>query len=49
MNISETMGSWKDEELEADLQGNVEDHNAVDSHFCVAVKTLSSGKTTTSP
>ena len=26
MNISETMGSWKDEILEADLQGNVEDH-----------------------
>jgi uncharacterized protein (DUF2235 family) len=27
MNISETMGSWKDETLESDLLGNVEDHN----------------------
>lgn len=28
MNISETMGSWKDGELEADLQGNIDDHKA---------------------
>ncbi len=26
MNIADTMGSWKDDTLEADLQGNLEDH-----------------------
>jgi hypothetical protein len=27
LNISDTLGSWKDETLEADLLGNMEDHN----------------------
>ena len=27
LNIADTMGSWKDDTLEADLQGNMEDHN----------------------
>jgi uncharacterized protein (DUF2235 family) len=29
MNIAETMGGWKDDTLEADLQGNLEDHNPI--------------------
>ena len=38
MNISGTMGSWKDETLEADLLGNLEDHTFWKSLFAWPAK-----------
>ena len=38
MNIADTMGDWKDGALEADLQGNLQDHNPIIATLALPAK-----------